>query len=175
LTGEADLSENRMIGLKGPDGFHVPLSELWLAARVGAWLCCLPVALRVHTLPSLLEKVSLEQGRPDKRRRLEPARIAEIVGRVCRMRLFDLPIFPRACLRRALALYSVFTRNAYPIEICIGVRKDGGDLHAHSWVALEGKPLRERDPELDFRTIYSYPAAAKRSPFGKGEMPVRVT
>lgn len=156
-----------MIWLKGPDGFRVSLSELWLAARVGAWLCCLPVALRLHSLPSLLEKMSLKEGRSDKRRRLEPVCIAQIVGRVCRMRLFDLPIFPRACLRRALALYSVFTRNAYPIEIYIGVRKDGSDLQAHSWVALEGKPLRERDPELDFRTIYSYPVASKRSLFAK--------
>src|SRR5262249_27790493 len=124
INGEAALSENPMIWLKGPDGFRVSLSELWLAARVGAWLCCLPVALRLHSLPSLLEKMSLKEGRSDKRRRLEPVCIAQIVGRVCRMRLFDLPIFPRACLRRALALYSVFTRNAYPIEIYIGVRKD---------------------------------------------------
>jgi hypothetical protein len=149
----------------------VPLSQLWLAARVGAWLWTLPVVLRLRTLPSLLESLPCAAKLPKAGRALEPGRTAEIVARVCGLPFFRLPIFPRACLRRALALYYVLAKDGYPIEIHIGVRKDGRDLHAHSWVALDGKALRERNPEKDFRTIYSYRADSNRSSSAKMREP----
>jgi hypothetical protein len=87
-------------------------------------------------------------------------RAVQIVARICRMRLFQQPVFPRPCLRRALALYSVLSRMGYPVEIHFGVRRDGRDLHGHSWVTLKGEPLGERTPEEPFRAIYSYPTVS---------------
>jgi hypothetical protein len=86
------------------------------------------------------------------------------------MRFFDLPLFPRACLRRSLTLYSLLTQGGYPVEIHFGVRTDGGDLRAHSWVTLHGAPLAETGPEEIFRTIYSHsPARRSASPSGFGD------
>jgi transglutaminase superfamily protein len=155
----------------GSGGSRVPLTQLWLAARVGAWLCSLPIVLRDHSLSSLLESLPRAAKLLKTGRTLEPVRTAEIVARVCGLPCFRLPIFPRACLRRALALYYVLAKDGFPIEIHIGVRKDGRDLHAHSWVALDGKALRERNPEKDFRTIYSYRADSNRSNSAKMREP----
>jgi Transglutaminase-like superfamily len=79
-----------------------------------------------------------------------------IVARVCRMCLFDLPVFPRRCLRRSLALHSVLTRMGLEVEIHFGVRKEGPDLHGHSWVTVDGVPVAERSPAEAFRPIFSY-------------------
>ena len=60
------------------------------------------------------------------------------VVRVCQARLFRLPIFPRACLRQALALYYVLTALGYPATIHFGARKGDEALHGHSWVTIRG-------------------------------------
>jgi hypothetical protein len=138
------------------------LCKVWLAARVGAWLSFLPMLLRTETLPHLLERLAAAQ----RRSRHGPRDLDEtiqVVVRVCQMSIFRLPIFPRPCLRRSLALYYFLGRLGYPIEIHIGVRKDGRDLHGHSWVTLDGRVLRERNPAHIFNTIYSYGLVSCRS------------
>ena len=138
------------------------LSQLGLATRVGAWLSFLPILLRTRTLPQLLNQ--LAAARQSRRRRphdLEEA--IQVVDRVCRLRIFSLPMFPESCLRRSLALYYFLGRSGHPIEIHIGVRKDGSDLNGHSWVTLGGRALRERNPAQIFNTIYSYDFDSGRS------------
>jgi hypothetical protein len=141
----------------------VSLSQFVLAARVGAWLSALPIVLRTRTLPLLLEQLAASAERPRSGNPLDLNEAVQVVVRVCRMRIFRLPVFPRPCLRRALALYYFLGRMGYPIEIHFGVRKDGRDLHGHSWVTLQGKLLRERNPTEAFSTIYSYGPVSYRS------------
>jgi Transglutaminase-like superfamily len=138
----------------------VTLSEARLAAATGIWVLALPLRLRFQALPRLIERLggnagSRTVGGPD------PNRVAAIVTRVCRMRVFDLPVFPRLCLRRALAVYRVLVGREVSVEIHIGVRKQGYDLHAHSWIMLAGRALGEPAPTEDFRTIYSFPANSR--------------
>ena len=137
------------------------LYRLAVAARVGAWLTLLPILLRTRTLPHLLNQLTVarEQSRRGSRNLEETI---QVVDRVCRLRIFRLPIFPKACLRRSLALYYFLGRSGHPIEIHIGVRKDGPDLNGHSWVTLGGKTLRERNPAQIFNTIYSYDFVSSR-------------
>ena len=138
------------------------LSQLWLATRVGAWLSFLPIRLRTRTLPQLLNQLAAVQ--PSRRRRPhELEGTIQVVDRVCRLPIFRLPMFPESCLRRSLALYYFLGRSGHPIEIHIGVRKDGRDLNGHSWVTLGGRPLRERNPARIFNTIYSYDFDSGRS------------
>jgi hypothetical protein len=141
----------------------VSLSQFGLAARVGAWLSVLPIVLRTRTLPLLLEQLAAAAERPPNGNPLDLSKTVQIVVRVCRMRIFRLPVFPRPCLRRSLALYYFLGRMGHPIEIHFGVRKDGRDLHGHSWVTLQGKTLRERNPGEAFSTIYSYGSVSYRS------------
>lgn len=134
--------------------------EYWFAARVSLWLCWLPIFLRIHSLPILLQRLKSTQYRHQRNCSMELERAVRIVVRVCYLRLFRLPIFPRPCLRQSLALYRTLIRMGYPVEIKFGVHKDGNDLQAHSWVTLEGKPVADRARKEKFTHLYSYSSAS---------------
>ena len=80
-----------------------------------------------------------------------------VVRRVAALRLFAMPIFPRACLREALALYHVLSHAGQPVEFCVGVMKAGENFTAHSWVSLHGNPILAADRGRGFTVLYSYP------------------
>jgi Transglutaminase-like superfamily len=88
-------------------------------------------------------------------------RAVEIVVRVCRLGLFHVPVFPRACLTQSLTLYRTLRRMGYSAEIHFGIRKDGKDLRGHSWVTLEGKPVGDRTRTGVFAAVYSYPPISR--------------
>jgi Transglutaminase-like superfamily len=136
------------------------LSSLWIALRLAVWLCLLPLRLRVYTLPVLLHRLTQVRRHPISRNRLELYRAIGIAVRLCHLRLFHFPLFPRACLRQALVIYYVLTRMGYPAEIHFGARKEGEQLHGHSWVTLQGRPVAERTRTGIFTTVYSYPSTA---------------
>jgi hypothetical protein len=129
----------------------------WLRVWVGFWLCGLPLRLRIYPLPALLDRLALARRT---HRLLAMDQAVATVVRVCQARLFRLPLFPRPCLRQALALYAVLTRMGYPVAIYFGVRKEGGELHGHSWVTFQGTPVAERTRIDFFTTVYAYPALA---------------
>lgn len=83
-------------------------------------------------------------------------RAVTIVSRLCEMQHFRLPMFPKPCLRRSLALYRVLTHMGYPVEIHFGVRKQGQELAGHSWVTIHGHPVAEQSRPKNFRPVYSY-------------------
>jgi Transglutaminase-like superfamily len=144
---------------------RLPLSEWGLAARVGLFVCSLPLRLRRQTLPRLLERLA-SPGRPTiAGRGIEPRRAAQIVQRVCLLGVFRPPVFPKTCLRQSLALFASLSRMGHPVEIHFGIRREGEGLDGHSWISLDGRPLGERDPASDFRTIYTFAAASGRSAF----------
>jgi hypothetical protein len=140
------------------------LCQLWWAVRVGLWLCGLPILLRRHPLPAFLRRLTPVRGRRECGRPLALPHATRVVVRVCRLWCFRLPIFPQACLRRALALYYVLTRLGYAVEIHFGIRRAGEALHGHSWVTVQGQPVAERARPDVFAIVYSYPSVAARSP-----------
>jgi Transglutaminase-like superfamily len=135
------------------------LSQLWLAVRVGVWLCALPIRLHLHTLPGLLERLTFTRARSPCDHPVELERTVGIVRRVCQLRCFRGRLFPQACLRQALALYAVLARLGYPVEIHFGVFKPEGTLRGHSWVTVGGVPIEERRRPGVLTRVYSYPAA----------------
>ncbi|MGH7548610.1 MAG: lasso peptide biosynthesis B2 protein [Gemmatimonadales bacterium] len=51
------------------------------------------------------------------------------------------------CLKRAAVLYHLLRRAGRPVELCIGVRRNGGGaLAAHAWLVRDGIPYLEREP-----------------------------
>ncbi len=132
----------------------MPLSQYWLAVRVGLFLCSLPLRVRRQALPLLLERLASPGRRPIVGA-LDPERVCRSCGASARLGVFRLPIFPKLCLRQSLTLFRFLSRMGHPVEIRFGVRKNGKDLGGHSWVVLDGRALGERDPADDFRTIYS--------------------
>ena len=133
-----------------------PADRLWLAARVGAWLCLLPLRWHARGLTTVLEHIG-----PARHRAPIPstdiASTVRVVRRVAALWFFTLPVFPRPCLREALALYHVLSRAGQPVEFCVGVMKSGESLVAHSWVSLHGDPIIAADRGRGFRVLYSYP------------------
>jgi hypothetical protein len=139
------------------------LPRLWLAVRVGIRALSLPLLIRIHAVPDLLRGLAGDGAEEPS----DPGHLAgtvRIVTRVCRLGLFDLPIFPRPCLRRSLVLYAILTREGYPARIHFGVRSEGSQLHGHSWVTVRGIPLGESAPPQAFRAVYSHPSVADHSP-----------
>jgi Transglutaminase-like superfamily len=158
-----------MRGCHGARGAAVPpeplvlrWSQLWLAVRVGVWLCLLPLRWRVHSLPELLQGLASTRRGALRRDPLAMEQAVRIVRRVCRLRCFRGPWFPRACLRQALALYDTLTRLGYPASIHFGVYKAGEALHGHSWVTVDGKVVGERMPPEALQPIYAFPAGVSR-------------
>jgi hypothetical protein len=48
----------------------------------------------------------------------------------------------------------------YPVELHLGVRKQGEELISHSWVTLSGKPVAEKTILDVMKLVYSYPTKA---------------
>lgn len=85
--------------------------------------------------------VQWAESRPPWRPALEPGEVARVA------RLADwpqrLPGWPSSCLRRSLVLTALLRRRRLAAEVCVGVRKDAGELHAHAWVACGDLTLGE--------------------------------
>jgi hypothetical protein len=132
------------------------VSQVWLAMHVGTWLCALPFRWRGRSLPAILGRIGLAR-RPIRISASEIASTIRVVQRVSRLRVFSLPIFPRHCLREALALYHVLGDAGHPVRFCVGVSGTAERLLAHSWVTLHGRPVLPVDRNGRFRVLYSYP------------------
>lgn len=106
-------------------------------------------------IPPLLQMTSLARltallGAPPRRgagspNGLDDASLARWVDRVLR-RLPDP--WHRTCLRRAAVLYYLLRKAGRPVELWIGVRRDGdGALTAHAWLVRDGAPYLESEPD----------------------------
>lgn len=145
-------------------------AAVWLTVRLGVWLCGLPLRLRRHSLPALLEHLTRTCGCSTPSNPAELDHMVRVVVWLCQRRPFRGPWFPRACLRQALALYYILTRRGYPVAIHFGVARDGAELQGHSWVTVAGQMVAERAPSDTFRSIYSYSCMCNQGgPHGKGQ------
>jgi hypothetical protein len=131
--------------------------QLWLVLRLAGWLCVLPMRLRLYPLPQLLRGLRPGPRRQGRDRPTEMANLVRLVIWLCQCRPFRTRLFPRTCLRQALGLYYVLTRLGYSATFNIGVCKQKGILHAHSWVTVQGWAVGEAAPLGIFQIIYSYP------------------
>jgi Transglutaminase-like superfamily len=56
---------------------------------------------------------------------------------------------PMSCLERSAAAQRVLRRRGVPAELRLGVRgSDAGDLQAHAWIEIEGKPVDALAPSF---------------------------
>jgi hypothetical protein len=134
-----------------------PLGEYLCAVRVAFSLCTIAGLMRWCSLPGLCRRAV---SRSTKTGQLDLDRVVAIVARVCRMRVFSASWFPRACMRRSLALYRELTRMGYPATIHFGVRRDGAELVGHSWVTVDGCPVGEARLVQSLAIAYSHSAPA---------------
>lgn len=70
---------------------------------------------------------------------LSPQEIAAIVD----LGTAQLPFMP-SCLIRSLVLWMLLRRHSFESSLCVGVRKDGEDLNAHTWIEYQGEVLNDQ-------------------------------
>lgn len=73
--------------------------------------------------------------------------LAAAVERAAGFRFYRVP-----CLSRALLLRRMLSARGIPALLRIGVRRDGGRLHAHAWVVCGGEAL---DPDAAVEERFS--------------------
>ena len=160
LIRMAHLMKHDLRAIKHP---RARLSDYWLAIQIVMLLCRLPVLLRLYTLPTLLHHLTprdtTAMTAPDEER----DRAVRVVLRVCQLRPFRSRLFPRTCLRQALALYSTLTSLGYAVSIHFGILRRGEELRGHSWVTLEGMAVAEGENSSPYRILYSYPSDQQNS------------
>ena len=83
----------------------------------------------VATLLARLDRISPSRWNP-----LPPSyRLDQFAAAVYRL----LPI-RSTCLRESLVLYALLRRRGAAPTLCLGVKKDGGQLAAHAWIECAG-------------------------------------
>jgi len=55
----------------------------------------------------------------------------------------DRGLLAMTCLRKALVLRRLLSRQGIAADLCIGVRREAGRLMAHAWLELDGVSLDE--------------------------------
>jgi hypothetical protein len=106
-----------------------------------AWAALLLVDLGLRTLGYARLRRCLERGWPPTRKpSSDPETVARTVDRAARHHLY-----PMRCLQRSLALEHLLRRSGHAAGIRFGVRRAGadGELSAHAWVEVDGRPLGE--------------------------------
>jgi hypothetical protein len=123
---EAQMADSAQYPRTQPREHRVMLSQVWRAVRVGVWLLGLPIRLRRQSLPRLLDGLAVVKGQPSSGSPQEMDRMVRLVVGVCHLRCFRHPLFPRACLRQALALYYTLHRYFLCVDILLGIIKPSG-------------------------------------------------
>jgi hypothetical protein len=145
-------------------GNQVSVSDWWVTFRLVSLLWRLPLLLRLYSLPALLQRLTtpLRSGSPPPLG-LELEHVVRLVLRICEFRPFRSRLFPRTCLRQALALYSTLTNLGYTVSIHFGILRKGEELRGHSWVTVKGMPVVEGGDSSTYRIVYSYSSGQPNS------------
>jgi hypothetical protein len=121
------------------------------AATLLTILWRLRVLAAVLAIPPLLRLVSLDRlaarlGRPARVKRPSAEQQAAIAASVDR--LLDRLPFPwrKTCLTRSTVLFHLLGRSGVPVELCIGVRRNGDAFSAHAWLTRDGISYLETEP-----------------------------
>jgi Transglutaminase-like superfamily len=118
----------RLLGHRAGD--YATMAE---SVALALWI---EVELRRTSVAALLERLD----------RIEPSRWSTLIasyqldqfaGAAYRL----LPI-KSTCLRESLVLYALLRRRGATPRLCVGVRKDAGQLVAHAWIECAGLTMR---------------------------------
>jgi hypothetical protein len=138
--------------IKGP-------ADVWLGIRMVAWSAALP-ALK-HLLPlQLLTRLMWAKPRAAARPDHEP-KITFLAQRIYRARPF---LRRDNCLERSLLAYRFLAREGMEPRLVLGARKSEGQVLAHAWVTIAGRPLMDGHEALgQFTSLTEFGAYGSRA------------
>jgi len=122
--------------------FELSSSEWLLILWAALWLGLVEIGLRVLRFNTLIERLDqqLPPGRTLVARSHTGERFAYFVELASRLYPFE-----PTCLKKALVLYALLTRNGFHGQLWIGAAKStteaGAPIEYHAWVEHEGKVI----------------------------------
>lgn len=113
------------------------------------WLLLLPTDVALRLLPfRWLQRAAASGARPGVP---SPAAAAEVrrLDRLVRIAA-RRHLYPMTCLRRSLVLQWLLGRAGVPVELKLGVRREGQGIAAHAWIEYQGEPVGEPEDVEQF-------------------------
>jgi len=142
------------------------LRDVLLFYRVLGLITFLPILVKWHTLPRLMNRLTPLNIRTPKRSAADLT-MAKIVKYTDFILGWGVGVWKRTCLKRSLVLYHFLCHVGMPVHICFGVRipstagKQGahGRLEGHAWLMHEGGIFLENDPDMTrtYMETYRFP------------------
>ena len=120
-----------------------------LLARSLARVAWFRVALRMHSVASILRRIELRAGAGPAN--FTPRDAAWAVHAAARR----LP--GTYCLARSLALHELLRRSGFDSELRIGVARSGPGIAAHAWVECDGVALESGTATTAFASLGDLP------------------
>ncbi len=117
-----------------------------LFARAFIWLAAMDIALRFTSFRWIVQRqqqVARTEGHTSRDAQSRAARYAHWIEIASRYH-----VVRARCLHRSLVLQHWLRREGLPSYLRIGVRLEGGVLHAHAWVELDGQAVNEHSSAL---------------------------
>ena len=122
--------------------FELSSSEWLLILWAALWLGLVEIGLRVLRFNTLIER--LDQQRPPGRTLVARSHTGERFAYFVELASRLYPFEP-TCLKKALVLYALLTRNGFHGQLWIGAAKStteaGAPIEYHAWVEHEGKVI----------------------------------
>ena len=148
-------------------------NDFKLFYRVFLLISVLPVLIKWHTLPGLLNHLA-----PSGREPVEDPSFSDSQKKIVKYTDFILGwgvgVWNRTCLKRSLVLFYFLSRIGMPIQICFGIRiptdENGqvtpGILEGHAWLEYKNLFFLEVDPDMTrtYKETYRFPESLGTSP-----------
>jgi len=136
-----------------------------LLYRIFALITILPVLIKWHTLPGLLDRLTPanEKGSATPGTNWTEKKIITYTDFILG---WGFGVWKQTCLKRSLVLFHFLRKIGMPIQICFGIRlpsvdekNDQGHLEGHAWLRYREDIFLEVDPEMtvSFTETYRYP------------------
>lgn len=147
-SGAGTVGALRRLGALARDGVRATRecitspADAWLAARMAAWALVLPLLKRVVPLPRLVQLMVVPPKGADRDTARDTARERRVVA-LSRLLYAPLVRADIGCLQRSLLAYRFLGAAGARPSLLVGMRREGGEMHGHAWVTVDGEPAGE--------------------------------
>ncbi len=147
--------------------------DVLLFSRVLGLITILPILVKWHTLPRLMNRLTPLNIQTLKHSAADLTK-AKIVTYTDFILSWGVGVWKRTCLKRSLVLYHFLRDVGMPVYICFGVRIPAsagkiaahGRLEGHAWLLHEGGIFLENDPDMTrtYKETYRFPVMHQADP-----------
>lgn len=130
------------------------MTKLDICARTVSLLIAMPILLRTFNLKRILKM--LDKGKKSDSKTGDTEAIRS-VNSVVDFNVFGFKVFFPNCLKKSLVIFHILKKMDVNVKFVWGVKKQGADMSAHSWVEKDGIPVYAEPVDIrEYHRIYSY-------------------